>query len=313
MLCCSIAITACNEFNIIQENSLQVVNFVQSFPDSSFFSKLRHMKYEDGYIYMLDTKRRNIVRLNSSLTEMVEYGIGGRGHGELQAPFAFSVKEDTVSVLDFMNRTMKYYSSSGYIGEFSLNVMPNDGRMDITNDKSYLIPVYSDSSQLSVITKEDQIFVGSPKQFNSIKKTRVMNHNHVLAYDNYIIVIPTSLPYVQVYDINGKLLKVINLDKARFYKKNLSYVLNQEDSYEDNISYVLNIDACQSGDNLFILCSRYANTYNSDRILVVDLKNEVLTEVLMLPKYNYGSLCFDGNRYYAFNETLCTIDVLEKR
>ena len=76
---------------------------------------------------------------------------------------------------------------------------------------------------------------------------------------------------------------------------------------------MLNIDACQREGNLYILCSRYENIYKSDRVLVVDLKDETLRDILMLPKYNYSSLCFDGNRFYAFNETRCTIDVLEER
>ena len=219
LFCCSMTITSCIESANIGENTLKVVKSIQSFPDSSFFSDIRHMKYEDGYIYMLDVKRRNIVRLNSSLSEMDEYGEGGRGYGELQAPFAFTIKEDTVSVLDFMNRTLKHYSLSGYIDEFSLNVVPNDGRMDVSKDNKFLIPVYSDSCQLSIVTQVDQFFVGHPKQFKSIKKNTVMNHNHILAYEDYVVVIPTTLPYVQLYDLGGKLLKTINLDRARFYKK----------------------------------------------------------------------------------------------
>jgi hypothetical protein len=271
------------------------------------------MKYEDGYFYMLDVKRRNVIRLNSSLIEMDEFGVGGRGTGELQAPFAFTVKEDTVSILDFMSRTLKHYSLSGYIDESRLDIVPNDGRMDISKNNDFLIPVYSDSCQFSIIAQSFKSYVGYPKQFKSIKKTAVMNHNHILAYDNYIIVMPTTLPYVQLYDTDGKLLKTINLDKARFYKKNLSYILNQPDFSEDNISFVLNIDAYQNGDNLYILCSRYENTYKADRILVVDLRNEALKKVFLLPKYNYGSICYDGSSFYAFNEPLCTIEVLEER
>ena len=311
--CCSTLITSCIESTAIEENSLRVVKSVQCFPDSSFFSDIRHMKYEDGYLYMLDVKRRNVIRLNSSLIEMNEYGVGGRGTGELQAPFSFTVKEDTVSILDFMSRTLKHYSSFGYIDESRLDIVPNDGRMDISKNNDFLIPVYSDSCQLSIIAQSHRSFVGYPKQFKSIKKTAVMNHNHILAYDNYILVIPTTLPYVQLYDTDGKLLKTVNLDKAWFYKKNLSYILNQPDFSEDNISYVINIDAYQKGNNLYILCSRYENTYKADRILVVDLSNEALKKVFLLPKYNYGSICYDGSRFYAFNETLCTIEVLEER
>lgn len=119
---------------------------------------------------MLDVKRRNVIRLDTTLTEMAEYGMGGRGYGELQAPFAFALKGDTISVLDFMSRKLKYYSELGYLGEFSLDVMPNDGRMDILKENAFLIPLYSDSSQLSIITHTDVEYIGFPVQFKSRKK-----------------------------------------------------------------------------------------------------------------------------------------------
>lgn len=139
-----------------------------------------------------------------------------------------------------------------------------------------------------------------------------MNHNHVLTDGDNIVVIPTTLPYVQLYDSMGQFIKKINLDKAKFYKKNLSHIMNQADFHEDNVSYVLNVDAYLCGDNIYVLCSRFKNNYKSDRILVVDLKQDALKKVLLLPESNYGALCFDGKRFYVFNKSCCSIDVLEE-
>ena len=313
LFCFGIMMTSCIESTAIDDDTLIVVDSIHNFPDSSFFSDLRHMKYEDGYLYMLDVKRRNVICLDTTLAGMKEYGTGGRGHGELQAPFAFTVKDDTVSVLDFMSRSLKLYSSSGYIREIDLEIMPNDGRMDISNENEFMIPLSSDSWQLSIVSKENSTYMGCPEKLRSLKKTKVVNHNHIFAYNDCIAVIPTALPYVQLYDGSGRLLKRVDLDKARFYKKNLSYIISQGDVSNDDISYVLNVDSYLYGDELYVLCSRYGRTYKSDRILVVDLNAGIVKKVLMLPESNYGSICFDGYRFYVFNDSKCSIDILEEK
>ena len=51
-LCSSLVITSCIESTTIIQNHLRVLRTIKSFPDSSFFSDVRHLKYEDDYIYI---------------------------------------------------------------------------------------------------------------------------------------------------------------------------------------------------------------------------------------------------------------------
>ena len=297
----------------VEEMFAVVDKSIQFFPDSSFFSDIRHIKYEDGYLYMLDVKRRNVVRLNLSLTEMKEYGTGGRGPGELQAPFSFSIRGDTVSILDFMSRSLKQYSSTGYINEVNLDVIPNDGRIDMTLDNDFLVPLLSDTYQFSIVSKDGCRSLGCPQHFKTIKKTTVYNHNHVLHYKDKIVVVPSTLPYAQVYDKKGCFLKIIDLNKTQFYKKNLSYIASQANFSKDNVSYVLNVDAYIVDDILYVLCSRFGNTYMSDRILAVDLNKCDVKKVILLPDANYGSICSDGSRFYVFNADNTSLDILMEK
>ena len=49
----------------------QVENKIEEYPDSSFFSNITCMNYDDGKLYVLDNKRGDIVELNDDLNKML--------------------------------------------------------------------------------------------------------------------------------------------------------------------------------------------------------------------------------------------------
>lgn len=87
----------------------QVENKIEEYPDSSFFSNITCMNYDDGKLYVLDNKRGDIVELNDDLNKMKYVSRHGEAPYETVMPFAFSLLNDTVYVVDFGTRSMKKF------------------------------------------------------------------------------------------------------------------------------------------------------------------------------------------------------------
>ena len=68
----------------------QVENKIEEYPDSSFFSNITCMNYDNGKLYVLDNKRGDIVELNDDLNKMKYVSRHGEAPYETVMPFTFS-------------------------------------------------------------------------------------------------------------------------------------------------------------------------------------------------------------------------------
>lgn len=302
-------LTSCVQTDEIITTRVKEVGCMDIFPDSSFFSDLRGLTCDDNCIYMLDVNRRNVVGVSMDFSKMFEYGVGGRGPGELQAPYSFVVNHKKVSIIDFMTKTIKHYDSRGYIGEDVLTFPPRDNRFCVIDD-SYLIPVRSEANQFVCWQNDSICFAGHTIEIGSPLRTLTMNASDILTYEDKIIVVPKAFPYIYIYNNNFVLLNKVDLSIVKFYSDNLSYVSANSVDNDDKSYYNLNIDAYCSGNLLYLLCPRYGKTYKSDRVLEIDLTSGHVTSVLALPDGCYRSICVNDDKLYAFNSTRCSLDVI---
>lgn len=302
-------IASCVPSEEIKVQRLNQIKSIDVFPDSSFFSDLRGMQSDGEYVYALDVNRRNVVRLDQELSEIEEYGIGGRGPEELTAPFSFLVNNGIVSIIDFMSMDLKHYDEKGYVNKEHLDFLPDDGRFGATS-RGFIISVRSEYNQFALFSPDSTQLAGETIKIGSLRKTLTMNSCHILTYGDKIIVLPIALPYVFLYDKDATPLNTIDLSMPQFYKDNLLYITENSRQDDDKSYYILNIDAYMEGDDLYILCPRYGNEYKSDRIIKVNLQTRKIDAVFALPHSNYRSLCVLDDKLYAFNTTRCSLDVI---
>ena len=296
-----ISLVCCQTPEIIPFIQLGVVERLSAFPDSSFFSDLRQLQCVGDNIYALDVDRRQVIALDSAFKKMEVYGLGGRGPGELLMPYSFCVSSDTVFILDFADQTVKSYSRDGFVGQREVTgCQVSDDRFFVA-DTLMFVPIKSESALFVRLSPHTSQAMGDPASFPSIRKTITMNRAGVLPYEDKVVVVPGSLPYVQVYGRDGHLCAQIDLSVVDFYQENLDEVQGKSINAPDNASFVLNSDAVVSGGKLYLLCPRYLPSYRVDRIIVVDLAVNAVEEVLCLPDAVYNSIAVHEGTLYAYN------------
>lgn len=305
------SVVSCTECNEIVQKSLTVTRQIEMYPDSTYFNDLRQLQYDGGYIYMLDMYRNNVVRLTDDFTEMDEYGISGRGPGEFASPYGFFASDDTVTVLDYADMSLKTYSSSGFISSTVSGVISGDGRFFRTFGGEYVLPMYSSDNSFVLLGGSGSRYMGEPEQYSTSRKTMTMNNSSVIPYGDCIIVVPMYQPFIKVYDRDGNVSDVLRLDKVPFYKDNISYIESRRDYKYDNVAYLMNVDACIFGSHVYVLCPRYGTHYYTDRIVSVNLSSGEVDAVFHMPDSVYSSICAVDGRFYAYNVRLGSLVELQ--
>ena len=296
-----ISLVCCHTPDTIPFRQLDVVDSVSSFPDSSFFSDLRQLQCVGDNFYALDVDRRQVIALDSSFKKMAVYGLGGRGPGELLMPYSFFASSDTVFILDFADQTVKSYSRDGYVGQRKVTGCQLSDERFFVEDTLMFLPIKSESALFVRLSPHTSQAMGDPASFPSMRKTITMNRAGILPYKDKVVVVPGSLPYVQVYGRDGHLYAQIDLSVVDFFQENVDEVLGRSKNAPDNASFVLNADAVVSGEKLYLLCPRFLPSYRVDRILVIDLEAYSVEEVLCLPDAVYNSIAVHEGALYAYN------------
>ncbi len=116
---------------------------------------------------------------------------------------------------------------------------------------------------------------GQATDFGHPHKNKRQNERHVHRYDNTLIVVPASIPSVEIYDLKGNVLRTEDISVIPIVKDMyLRMTGNRTIAETPNLTYTLFLDSYIHRDRLYILSSVYKNDkIDHSSLLEFDLSN----------------------------------------
>lgn len=283
----------------------QVESQIDEYPDSSFFSKVTCMTYDNGKLYVLDKKRGDIVELSDDLKNMNYVCRHGEAPYETVMPLSFGIQNDTIYVVDFGTRSMKKFYKGVFSGNFSLK-NANENRFSL-NDSLVFLSATTDSTSFLIIdihNPDKQIPAGKVIEERSKLKTIITNKKYIL-YDGEenIFSVSDCNPLIEQYDIHGKYIKTYDISSIPVIKESAEYAKKISD--QENSVYRYIMDAYLTNDNIYILCSSGSpqEEYSVNTILKLSISNGMKNiSTFILPHKYYSSFCVEDMYIFAARE-----------
>ncbi len=296
-----------NEMVHYQTFQLSAENSMSIYPDSTFFSDIRCMKYHNNKLYLLDAQRADVVVLDSCFKNMQTLNIKGRAKNELLMPFRFNIHNDTIFVVDFGSMSLKYLNDNGVIGHSDLpKTKIRDSHFAVT-DSSIIFPASSNNGTFVEVSKansDDYNHYGDLEQIGTDLRNRIWSNANILSSDEYLILAYLALPHIDIYDIKTKkIIQRKDLSSIPFMAKNLDAI--ESEKFTENQSPTIIVDACVYEDDLFALYSNYSGgKYASNIVVRFSLSGKlVIKAIYTLPGVLYESICVSPTHLFAFNSS----------
>ena len=293
----------------LKEVACNVVERLYEYPDSTFFSDIRHAEYEDGKLYLLDTKRGDIIWLSEDFKRM-DY-VARHSEVDLVMPASFTVWQDTAYIYDEGSvNSLKIYADGCLVSSVSIPRC-NEKRMGVS-ESSLFLSLPTDSSCFIKIEKQDltkYILSGRVAKKDTPERTVMLNDNHLFYNSGMLFAVAESRPYIDKYDaVTNEWLSAFDLSDIPFMRANLNFtatkVLGQK-SY-----YVYIDDCCLYNGYLYLLCASFGDNYHRNTVVKVDVSDTVMKPVCycVLPGKCYKSICVSSDYLYAICENPCAIE-----
>lgn len=289
----------------------KVVKSIEEYPDSSFFSSIKCMEYNNGNLYVLDEKRGDIVKLDSTLTTMEYVCRHGEAPYETVMPLTFNVQNDTTYIVDLGTRSMKKYSDGHLCDNFPLS-NANANRFSL-NESFIFLSATTDSTcylKIPLRTPTVQTPMGMIVKESTQKRTIMLNEKHVFYNKGYIYTVSGNYPYIDKYTVDGRHIKTFDISNIPVLNSALEYVKSQ--FYQENSYYIFIMDAYLSNDFIYLLCSSGAASkdYHVNTILKLNIDEDMkLSDTYILPHIYYSSFCVSDSYIFAAQTTRnCSID-----
>lgn len=255
---------------------------MQQLSDSSFFNHVACISEYEGDIYMSDQKRCQIFRLDSNLNLLRTIGMEGHGPQDFGYIENFAIHQDTIFVGDVTKMRILRFSTDGQFcgAENPDEKIPLNYR--VTMDDSHIYYTYAEGipDKSLVDYRRDSTAnklrrFGQATDFGHPHKNKRQNERHVHRYDNTLIVVPASIPSVEIYDLKGNTLRSEDISVIPVVKEMyLRMTGNRTIAETPNLTYTLFLDSYVHRDRLYILSSVYNNErLDHSSLLEFDLSN----------------------------------------
>ncbi|WP_294600137.1 6-bladed beta-propeller [uncultured Rikenella sp.] len=249
--------------------------------DSSFFSDIPCISEYDGGIYMADRKRCQIFRLDSNLNLLKTIGMQGHGPQDFGYIEHFVISKDTIFVGDVTKmRILRFTTDGQFCGsESPERKIPLNYRFAMnTGNLFYTYPEgVAGKTLIDYNRKSGQLnWFGQTVDFGHPNKTKRQNERNVHLWGNGLIVVPVSIPVIEIYNVeNRKLEQSVDISSVpvvqAMYQKmvNDRAIASSPDSF-----YLIFLDSYLHKDALYILSSVYVNDkLDHSALLEFDLSN----------------------------------------
>lgn len=279
---------------------------INQLSDSSFFNSVLCILDYDGDIYLSDTKRCQIFRLDTALNLVATIGKEGHGPKEFGYVEQFVVCRDTIFAGDITKQRILRFSTDGaFCGEEALKeLIPLNQRIGMNPDHIYYLNTVGDKSGTSVLADYDRRseqlnWFGRITDFGYPGKTRLQNRRNVHCWNGHLVVVPLSIPSIEIYDAKSRALEQsvdisqIPLVQAMYQKG----VNNRQIAESPSGGYAIFFDSYLCGDALYVLCN-------------VDLEGSELDHSAML-EFDLSKGGAEWVRRYDFPDWVCRFCVTD--
>ena len=278
--------------------------------DSTFFSEIGILLSHQGDIYMSTPERVQLVRMDKDLNLKNTIGRQGRGPQELLFFKSFLVTDDEVWIGDPNVSAFRKFTPEGQFiatETKSQNHYNNIERCAIEGDKIYFSDPNHDTqtslSMLDLAQEDDSLRLrrfGTLTDFNHPSKSVLMNRSHIFIDQDYLIVVPLSIPVIQKYDKNTlELVETFDLMQISNMKGVYNHAISTEAAKLPNASYGLISDAYLHNNLLYIASFTSNNMPKDERS---DFYGVMVFDISGTPRYVKRYLCKD------FIHQLCVTD-----
>lgn len=318
---CLLLASSCAKDREIPQVAIRPESSIDVLSDSSLFSQVRRMKAYGGDVFVTETRRGQILRLDGDMKLKNTIGNTGNGPAEMVEMEGLDICGDTVAVFDAGNARIQFYSLDGeHLGAVPLRNLPVGNKWDMSFRGGKIVcdnsRIVTDSAfvRLSVRDTSDISFFGRLDRFDSQMQTYIRNGHFFFEDGDGLWAISDNLPYLDRYDGQGKHLERYDFSQIPVVKDMIAYVQSRPhgaSSYTTLINW-----ACFDPENgkIYLLCnSRIEGEFFRNKIAVLDVSSgKVRPEcVWVLPDDVYRTMCVAGNKLYVFNGSRCLIERFE--
>lgn len=313
VLLCLFMLFSCREEKKTREVYYTVNAAITEFPDSSFFSDIRDMVYENGRIYVLDVIRRDIAVFDENFDNFHTIGTPGSGPEDLVYPCKLYVSRDTVYVLDYGDTRMKFFVAGTFAGSIKASGGEETTRF-FYRDNTFYASWATDSSSIAAFSKYDTSevrYFGNLTRYDEAKATQIRNNRNLLPGGNSFFAVSDNHPVIEEYDMKTeKLISIIDFSEVPIIKENLNNIAKQVMAPNEYYPY-LN-DAYISDNMLYVFCANVAGgNFRENTIIKISLEKKEVLCTYKLPGEFYTSFCATPNYIFAFEYKKCRIEKIK--
>jgi hypothetical protein len=199
--------------------SLTARKKITQFNDTTFFSGVAAtMVAADSSVYILDYKTNKLYHLDHNLKLLGTVGRSGKGPGEFTG----------LNDMDFVNDSLYAYDGN------EAKILVYDNKNNFVRE----IGVPDNSGIKIAVDRQSHIFLSTPDRNHPI--TELNAHGHIIrafgkntagknsfhflrnlrtlfVYNNKLIVVPWSEPFIKTYNLNGQLLHKITINRPEIH------------------------------------------------------------------------------------------------
>ena len=249
--------------------ALQADKSIEQFSDSTFFGNVSCLIGYGDDIYVSDKKRCQIFRLDTALNLLATIGSQGHGPQELGYVSYFSIDRDTLFVGDPTKLQILRFAPDGSFleSEDPDKTLPLNHRFGVKDNHIYYesTKYIEDGNTLVDYDRGASELKHKPfgrfENFGYPIKNIEQNRRDVHLYGDRIVVVPLSIPTVEIYDRNTlELIRSVDISEVPvvwdMYQKMTS---NREILENPNVAYMLFLDSYLHDDRLYIAVSIYSD------------------------------------------------------
>lgn len=316
----------CKCTNEAKQRQLLIKKKITHLSDSSFFSDIRNIDFNNGTYLVSDYKRGQLLELDTALNLKKVYGSLGDGRGETKGVSRFYTFEDTIYVISQVKKAIECFkrgvSSSVKTIDIPQEIIGTrfDFRFFI-NKENIVLSAPQSGKIVSVLNRNGK----QKKNFGELRKfqlpltsdafeTTTRNINWLfLTEDANIIALGDVVPELQIMGFEGKIKGGRALYEIPIIKERNEYISKQP--FAEHVTYAFFRDIYFIDNHLYLLCisGKEKKSLRSNRIIILEFINGKFNfkEEVELPGKWYSSICITNNSILAFENTTGELQLIK--
>ncbi len=278
------------------------------FQDSSYLNSVYSIIEEEGKVYLLDNERNQVMVVNEDGVHLQTIGHQGRGPGELLGGGQMFLTNDSLFVYSAGKQAFDLFSNGQYLNTFNMAQMEGQysgGRFFAASGSAVLSTptIHGSISKVPFANPGVANFFGRIIEFSSSRQTGYQNERHVFSYGNSIFAIPRSIPLIEKYTKDGKLIETLSLEQLPLMEEIVAYARSLLP--DERVVVPMFSDAYLKDDCIFILttlrCSKTERT-TRNTILVINIggKKMELGKIIKLNEGRHHTIAVSDNYIWTF-------------